>query len=189
MKRTIVFITGNKEKIAAARLALKGTGFELMTKKIDCVEIQADDVSEVAKGSAKFASDVLKEDVVKTDTGLFIEALNGFPGPYSAYVEKRLKASDVLKVMKGVKNRKAYYKDALAYCEYGKEPVVFECYTYGKISEEENGSLGMEFDKVFIVDGDSKTMANYDDNERIKRYNSEKWKKLVGFLKQKVKKV
>lgn len=187
MKRTIVFITGNKEKIAAARLALEGTGFELVAKKIDCVEIQADDVSEIAKESAKFASNILKEDIIKTDTGLFIEALNGFPGPYSAYVEKRLKANDVLKMMKGVKNRKAYYKDALAYCEFGKEPVIFECYTYGRISDKEDGSFGMEFDKIFVVDGDSKTMASYDDNKRIKRYNSEKWKKLVEYLRKKVK--
>ncbi|MBM3199333.1 non-canonical purine NTP pyrophosphatase [Candidatus Woesearchaeota archaeon] len=188
MKKTILFLTGNKEKIIAARLALEGTGFDLTAKKVDIPEIQADDVCEVAKAFAKSASDILKKAVVKIDTGLFIEALNGFPGVYSAYVEKRLKAKDILGLMEGVKNRKAYYKDALAYCEYGKEPVVFEAYTYGSISEKEDGKFGIGFDTIFIVDGDPKTMANYDDEERIQKFDTEVWKKLVEYLKSDMRK-
>lgn len=189
MKKTLLLITSNKEKLAVAQAAVSRNGFNVIAKKINCPEIQDDNISEIAKSSAEFASKLLKNDVVKIDSGLFIEALNEFPGPYSAYVEKRLKAEDIIKMMKHVKNRKAHYKEALAYCEYGKKAIVFETFTYGKISNKTNGSFGWNFDRMFIKNGDTKTMAHYDDKNRIKKYSNKNWKKLVYFLKNKPTKI
>lgn len=76
---TLTFVTGNKEKLNIARAALEGTGINIINKKINCPEIQLDDTEKIAKYSAKYASDVLQTDVVKLDSGLFIEALGGFP--------------------------------------------------------------------------------------------------------------
>ena len=50
-------------------------------------EIQADTVEEVTMHSAKETSDKLKCIVLKNDTGLYVEALNGFPGSYTHYVD------------------------------------------------------------------------------------------------------
>lgn len=44
---------------------------------METTEIQADTVEEVAMHSAKEASDKLKYTVLKNDTGLYVEALNG----------------------------------------------------------------------------------------------------------------
>lgn len=41
-----------------------------MAKSIDCPEIQADTIEEVAKFSSKYASDFLKEDTLKNDFNL-----------------------------------------------------------------------------------------------------------------------
>lgn len=41
------------------------------------LKLQADTVEEVAMHSAKEASDKLKYTVLKNDTGLYVEALNG----------------------------------------------------------------------------------------------------------------
>lgn len=75
----LIFVTGNTEKLNIAKAALKETEIQIENKKIKCPELQLDDTEEIAKYSAKYASDVLQADVVKLDSGLFIEALGGFP--------------------------------------------------------------------------------------------------------------
>ena len=155
----ILFITGNKEKIALANAILNPKNIKVKALKIDCPEIQEDDNEKIAISSAKYASEFMKSNVVKVDTGFYIEALDGFPGPYAEYVERKLDAEDILKMLADKTNRTAYYKEVLAYCEYGKEPITFTTYTYGKINTELSGTEGYNYDRIFICDGDDKTMA------------------------------
>ena len=180
----ILFITGNKEKVAIANTILNKENIIAKSMKIDCPELQSDDNEIIASESAKYASDFTKSNVVKVDTGFYIEALGGFPGPYAEYVERKLDAKDILKMMEDKINRAAYYKEVLAYCEYGKEPITFTTYTYGSLSEELSGNKGYNFDRIFICDGDDKTIANYDQNERAEKYSNENWKSLVKYLKK-----
>lgn len=182
----VTFVTSNNEKLAIAEKALKDSQFQVVGKKIDCEEVQSDDVEEIAAKSAKFASEKLEESVIKVDSGLFIEALGGFPGPYSSFVEKRLRSELILKMMKGTSNRRAFYKEALAYCELGREPIVFTAFTYGHISRRASGKLGWNFDRIFIANGDKKTMAHFSDKERIAKYSDKNWKKLSSFLEKKI---
>ena len=181
----ILFITGNKEKIAIAKAALEPLNIEVKPLKIDCPEIQEDDNEKIAIASAKCASDFTKSNVVKVDSGLFIEALSGFPGPYAEYVERKLDAQDILKMLAGKPNRTAYYKEVLAYCEYGKEPIAFTTHTYGKIDTELSGTDGYNFDRIFICDGDDKTMAHFSQRQRAKKYSHQNWENLVEYLKGK----
>lgn len=62
-------------------------GVEVENIKMKITEIQADTVEKVAMHSSKEASDKLKCTVLKNDTGLYVEALNGFPGSYTHYVD------------------------------------------------------------------------------------------------------
>lgn len=179
----ILFITGNKEKVAIANTILSKENIKINAKKISVPEIQSDDNEIIAKKSAIYASNLEKANVIKVDTGFYIEALNGFPGPYAEYVERKLDAVDILKLMENKSNRKAYYKEVLAYCEYGKEPICFTTFTYGTISLNLSGDNGYNFDRIFICNGDIKTMANYSDNERVKKYSNDNWKQLVKYLK------
>ena len=73
-------------------------------------------------------------------------------GPYSEYVERKIKAEDIIKLMQGKSNRKAFYKEVMAYCEYKKEPITFTTYTRGIISECVSGTKGWNFDRIFILD-------------------------------------
>lgn len=180
----ILFITGNKEKLAIANTVLKELDIKVKSKKIECPEIQSDDNETIAIESAKYASNITKSNVIKIDTGFYIEALNGFPGPYAEYVERKIDAEDILKMMENKSNRNAYYKEVLAYCEYGNEPVIFTTFTYGTIYEKLSGDKGYNYDRIFICENDSKTMANYEQNERAKKYNNENWKQLVKYLKK-----
>lgn len=73
----------------SAKQILEPLGIEMNNIKVETNEIQANTVEEVAMYSTKEASDKLKCDVLKNDTGLYVEALGGFPGPYTHYVDEK----------------------------------------------------------------------------------------------------
>ena len=83
----ITYVTSNWSKVKSAKQILEPLGIEVDNVNIPTTEIQANTVEEIAKYSAKEASEKLKCTVLKNDTGLFVEALGGFPGPYTHYVD------------------------------------------------------------------------------------------------------
>ena len=105
----ITYVTGNWAKIKSARQILEPLGFEIDNIKIDTPELQDDSIENVAKYSAKWASEELKCDVLKNDSGLCIDALNGFPGPYTHYADDTIGEDGILKLLAGVENRKAHF--------------------------------------------------------------------------------
>lgn len=181
--KKITYVTGNWYKIMCARSILEPLGFEVDNIKMETTEIQANNVEDVAMYSAKEASDKLKCDVLKNDTGLYVEALGGFPGPYTHYVDEKLGEDGLLKLLKDVDNRNACFIEAFAYCEYGKDPVVFKSITKGRIATEKSGIYGWSWDFIFIPDGYDKTMGNYPDEERCYIWNTDAYAELVKFLK------
>lgn len=184
MKR-ITYVTENWAKIASAKEILKPLGIEVNNVKIKTTEIQADTVEEVAIHSAKEASDKLKCDVLKNDTGLYVEALGGFPGPYTHYVDEKLGEDGLLKLLDGIENRKACFIEAFAYCEHGKQPIVFKSITKGIIAKEKSGTYGWSWDFIFIPEGYDKTMGNYPDEERFRIWNTDAYHELAKYLRQK----
>ena len=101
----ITLVTGNWSKLAQAKEILTPYGVEVDNIKMDTPEIQADTVEEVAAYSAKWASDKLKCNIVKNDTGIMIDALGGFPAAYTHYVGDTIGIDGILKLMKGIENR------------------------------------------------------------------------------------
>ncbi len=178
----ITLVTGNWAKIAQAKNFLEPRGIEVDNVKMETVEIQADSVKEVAAYSSKWASEKLKCNVVKNDTGIVIDALNGFPSAYTHYVQDTIGEDGVLKLLEGVENRKARFIQALAFCEYGKEPVVFESVTEGTISKAKQGEYGWCWDFIFIPEGKDKTLACFPDEERLKLWNDTGYQQLVEYL-------
>lgn len=183
--KTITYVTGNWAKVESAKQALEPLGYEINNIKMDTIEIQSDDVEEVAKFSSKWASEQLKCDVLKNDSGLFVEALNGFPGTYTHYVEETLGEDGLLKLLDGVENRKAYFKEVLAYCEYGGEPITFIGITNGVIAKEKSGEYGWSWDFIFIPDGEDKTLGCFPDKERWKFWSQDAYKRLAKYLDKK----
>ena len=146
-------------------------------------------IEEIAAQSAKEACEKLKCTVLKNDTGFFIEELGGFPGPYTHYVMEKIGTDGILKLMKGKTNRKAYYKEAFAYCEYGKEPVVFTSITKGTLAKRKSGKYGMRIDPMFIPEGHDKTMAHYNDEKRFHLWNTKAYDDIAEYVINKEKKI
>ena len=185
MNKKIIYITGNKFKVFSANKILNPLGIEVEAKKIDCPEIQADLIEDVAKYSSKYASDLLKIDTLKNDSGLVIPALGGFPGPYTHYVEDTIGEDGILKLMDNVEDRTAYFVEVLAYTEYKKEPIVFISKTEGTIATSKSGEYGWSYDRIFIPKGKDKTLAHFPDEERWKLWDDTAYTQLYEYLKSK----
>ena len=178
----IVYVTGNKYKIELAQRILSPLGITVEQKKIYCPEIQDDKIENVSKFSAKYAANELNIPVIKNDSGLIIEALNGFPGPYTAYVEDTLTEEGILKLMTNIQNRKACFVEVISYCEPNKEPVFFISETEGEISLTKKGEYGWSYDRIFIPKGQTKTLAEFNDDERWKFWTDDAYLKLKDYL-------
>lgn len=185
MEKNITYVTGNWAKILSARQILEPLGFEIEQVKLDVPELQDDLIENVAKYSAKWASEHLKKTVLKNDSGICIDALNGFPGPYTHYVDDTLGEDMILKMLEGEENRKACFVEVLAYCEYGKEPVIFKSITNGTIAKEKSGTYGWSWDFIFIPEGETKTLGCFDDDIRFKYWNMDAYNELSEYLKNK----
>jgi XTP/dITP diphosphohydrolase len=143
----IYFVTSNKGKFAEASNIIQ----DLSQKNIGYTEIQADTLEEVAAFGINEVMERLAGPVMLEDAGLFIEALKGFPGVYSAYVQKTIGNDGILKLMNGVENRKAFFKSVVVYAEPGMNPKMFQGLVYGNIGFEARGTKGFGYDPIFFV--------------------------------------
>ena len=180
----IVYMTGNKFKLLTAKKILEPLGIEVENEKIDCPEIQANSIEEVAKYSSKYSSEYLGCDTLKNDSGLVISALGGFPSAYTKYVEETIKEDGILKLMEGVEDRSAYFIEVLAYTRLAEEPVAFISKTEGSIAREKKGDFGWSYDKIFIPKGETKTLAEFPDDERWKFWDESAYSELADYLKK-----
>ena len=180
----ITYVTGNWAKIEVAKKFLNPLGIEIDNVKLDIREIQADDVESIAKFSAEEARDKLNCNVLKNDTGFFVEALGGFPGPYAHYADDTIAEDGILKLMEGVENRRAYFKEAFAYAKVNGDTKVFVSVTPGTIALEKSGTYGWSWDFIFIPDGSDKTLGNYDDSVRFDFWNMDAYTELVNYLEK-----
>jgi XTP/dITP diphosphohydrolase len=121
-------------------------------------EIQTDRLEKVVKYAATVLDDEVKGDYLIDDSGLFIEALGGFPGPYSSYVQKRIGNAGVLKLMEGQKFRTANFETVFL-LRMGQGHDVFHGECRGAIADRERGRSGFGFDPIFIPEGEARTFA------------------------------
>lgn len=151
--RKIVFVTGNKGKFREVKDILATRGYEVIQNTDGYPELQEDDLEPIAAYGAKISAQRLGMPVMVDDSGLFIDILNGFPGPYSAFVEKNLGNQRILKIMEDETDRKAFFRSVIGYCEPGGEPLTFTGNVEGKIAFEELGTGGFGYDPIFDYNG------------------------------------
>jgi len=154
--RLAFFVTSNVHKFNEARLILAEYKVATAMLKMEAVEIQDDNLENIAKASATDATKNCKLPIIVEDAGLFIEALNGFPGPYSSYVYRSIGTRGILKLMENVNKRDAHFQSVVAFAGPEETPSCFHGKAEGKITREERGKLGFGFDPVFESSGGGK---------------------------------
>ena len=145
------FATTNAGKLREAREYLAPVVGEVVQFDYDYVEIQADDLAAIAAHGAREAQEAAGEPVIVDDSGLFVDALGGFPGPYSSYVYDTLGIGRVAELVLGTDERRARFRAVVAYCD-GDRVETFEGAVPGTIVEP-RGEGGFGYDPIFEHDG------------------------------------
>ena len=151
--KQITMVTGNIGKWKIANDIFKKYNVDLKQAKIETPEIQAYDVEEVSKYSAIYAAKYLNTNVIKSDVGYYIEALNGFPGVFLKYINSMLTSEDVLKLMEWKDNRTIYLKECLTFATPDEKIKQFTSIEKATIYLEALGN-GSTFDKIVVFEGD-----------------------------------
>ena len=153
--RTVWFMTGNAGKVREAKHALEPLGFEvkqLVVEGVDISEPQCDDLEIVARSKLQQAQGHLPhpdDALMVEDAGLFVDALDGFPGVYSAYVLSTLGCNGVLKLMEENNNRNAEFQAVAALLLEG-EVFISRGVCHGVLAAEASGEDGFGFDPIFV---------------------------------------
>jgi XTP/dITP diphosphohydrolase len=160
--REIAFVTGNKGKLEEVQHALGQVGVTVTQSDVTPVEVQADDLVTVARAKALDAAQTLEGPVLVDDAGLFVNALNGFPGVYAAHALNTIGLDGLLKLLEGVDERRARFECVLALAESPDGPVrTFTGVCPGAIATEpRSGGHGFGFDPVFVPEGHVETFAD-----------------------------
>ena len=164
----IYFATGNPHKVKEAELILKDLeGIEIEAVDIPYPEIQGT-LEEVSEFGVKYLYRKIKKPVFVEDSGFFIEALKGFPGTYSRYVQETIGNRGILKLMEDFKGeeRRAYFKSVVGYCD--EEGVrLFKGVVRGWVSYEiRSKGYGFAYDSIFIPEGENRTFAEMTTEEK-----------------------
>ena len=111
----LAYVTTNEGKLAEARTYLDGP---IEQVAYDYTEIQAAELGPIAAQGAREAYRQTGQPVVVDDAGLFIEEFDGFPGPYSAFVEGSLGVETVWRLAREeLDDRRASFRCVLGYCD------------------------------------------------------------------------
>lgn len=170
--KKVYLLTGNERKKASFVKATKKYNISVDMKNLWLPEIQSNDNSEVASFAAQYAANKLNLPVIKMDSGFYIEALKGFPGPLVKYADQQIGADLFFNIIKNVKNKKAKIKNSLAYCEPNSEPVIFESGCNGIITSKLTDSDGSFIDRLFIPSHKNNSQNQTMGNIRRINYNN-----------------
>jgi XTP/dITP diphosphohydrolase len=110
----VTFATTNEGKLREAREYLDEPVEQL---DFDYPERQADDLAAVAAHGARAAYRHAGRPVIVDDSGLTIDAFDGFPGPYSSYVEETLGIERVWRLAEDEDDRAAAFRAVVAHCD------------------------------------------------------------------------
>jgi len=160
------FATSNENKFQEAERILSNLGVQINFFKTTLEEIQSDNLSDIAQQKAINAYNRIQKPVIIEDDGLFINSLDGFPGPYSSYAYDTIGNKGIMNLLGNSKVRDAKFVSIIAYCDESFYPKLFESSIPGKISSViEEGGWG--YDPIFIPAGESKTYANVSDKDKF----------------------
>ena len=153
----IAFVTSNEGKFREAESILNKMGVRIVRRSLRIEEKRSESISEVARQSALMAYAEFGKPLFVEDSGLFVQALDGFPGAYSAWVFSKIGNEGVLRLLEG-REGDAEFRACVAYADSGGVKT-FEGLAAGHIAESARGNAGFGFDPIFVPSGSERTWA------------------------------
>ncbi len=191
----ILLASGNRDKYDELRAKLSGlNGIELLSPLMFGITLDVDEngtsLEENSALKAEAFFKLLRIPALADDTGLFVNALGGKPGVYSArysgedatYESNRNK---LLSELKDATDRRAEFRTVICLAVSDDEKYYFEGICSGKIIDSEKGKAGFGYDALFVPDGYNKTFAEM--NAEMKNEISHRARaldKLISFIEK-----
>lgn len=174
--KEIVFVTGNKGKVASAQKYFKNSGVKLITYDFNIEEPYVNNIEYISKYKVVEAYKKVKKPCIALDAGFYIHNYPGNPNFPGAFPKRdlldKIGIDGLLNNMRDIENRECYFKECLSYYD-GYEEKVFYGYSYGKLSKEilgdDNDHKWSDLWYVFIPNNCDKTLSQMSDLERINR--------------------
>lgn len=190
----IVLASNNAHKVEEFQNAFKEYGVKVYSLKEVGIEVDPEETGTTFKENSFIKADAVSKltdkIVIADDSGLEIEALNNFPGVYSArfmdghpYEEKFVAINEMLK---DKDNRNARFNCTLCVINLESEPLYFEGFANGKILTKSCGKKGFGYDPIFYYEPCQKTFAELTQEEKNKvSHRGNAIKAMVDYLKEK----
>jgi len=188
--KELVFASGNRHKTDEIQ-AMLGNNIRLLSLQDlgfagDIAENGAT-LQANAAIKARFVKEKFGKDCFADDTGLEVFALGMRPGVRSARYagnpgDSASNIKKLLSELEGISDRRARFRTVFCLIADGEEHY-FEGIVEGKIAIEARGEEGFGYDPVFIPEGDSRSFAEMNKEEKNRlSHRGKALRQLVGFL-------
>ena len=180
----ILFVTGNKGKVASAQIAIPD--WTIGQLKLDISEDQ-EDIYAIATHKAKVARSVTCRPIIVDDSGFMIPGHPESPGHHVGRILKE-KGLQYFNDLAREGPLDAYWEMVVAFYDHQTpEPMIFSSEVHGKLIAEQRGDPEHPLSKSplglsFIVDGQGKTINEMSETEYRERATTERWAQLVDYL-------
>ncbi|MGA7075872.1 MAG: non-canonical purine NTP pyrophosphatase [Halobacteriota archaeon] len=146
--KEVNFITQNQAKVA--ELQAKAKHFELTINHISAPypELQADTLEDVVRYGLAYCQKKFPAPFIIEDSGLFVDALHGFPGPFSSYVHRTVGNRGLVKLIG--EGAAARFESLIG--SYYHDIRLFRGRVEGRIVSS-RGRGGFGFDPIFEHEG------------------------------------
>ena len=166
----LVIASGNAGKLREYRDLLSGAGVELVAFDSGVEEV-GKSYSENARLKAEAALARSGLPSLGDDSGLEVEALDGFPGIKSARLgpTQKERTAELLRRLEGVPRPwQARFVCMIALAVPGRDTRFFEGECRGEVVPEWRGEAGFGYDPIFLVPGTGKTFGEMPPEEKRK---------------------
>ena len=189
----IVIATNNPNKVEEYRQMFASiSNIKLFSLKDENIHIEIEENGKTFKENSLIKAEAISKFtnkfVLADDSGLEIEALNNFPGIYSArFMEGRPykeKWAAIFEMLKNKENKNAQFHCAITFITPTKEKYVFEGIEKGYITENIEGENGFGYDPIFFSNSLNKTFGNATEEEKnAVSHRGKAFSQLLEFIK------
>ena len=170
VRKKLVIATGNAGKLREYRELLAEAGFELIAFDSKAEEV-GETYAENARLKAEAALSASGLPSVGDDSGVEVDALNGFPGITSARLgpTQKERTALLLERLQGhPRPWTARFTCTVALSAPGRSTEFFEGECRGELVPEWRGEAGFGYDPIFLVPGTGKTFGEMPPEEKRK---------------------
>ncbi|MEK7605281.1 MAG: non-canonical purine NTP pyrophosphatase [Patescibacteria group bacterium] len=172
----LYFVTGNEDKVKDVEAVL---GFPIKSVRLNLPEIQSLDIEEIVKAKVQSAFELVKKPVFVDDSGFYITAWNGFPGPFIKYILSSGGNDLLLRMMETEENREVMVNSAIGFHD-GEQVYTFVGEAKGVLVVESRGkSWGWEpiFQPLYQKQTYAEMTREYKNSISMRRVALEKFKR------------